>query len=98
MKVIQLKISLCCNTSCHSCCNPSCYNCCSKNHFKYLAEAIENENKYYYRVNGVEIETTQLEYNRVINNPLTYYFSTALRLELDIKKKKRHPYWIRELN
>lgn len=58
---------------------------------KYLALAIELDNRYYYKVKGWIIEITQTEYERVVNNPYLYYFSTALKLDKYIRriKKKR---------
>ena len=71
MKVVKLKIG---------------YVGSVKNNFKYIAEAIEDENRYYYRVDDVTIEITQSEYNYVIINPYLYYFSTALKLHYLIQK------------
>ncbi len=71
MKVIQLMISLVGS---------------DKNEFEYLAEVIEDENRYYYRVGDVMLEITQTEHNSLIVNPYLYYFSTALKLHYLIKK------------
>ena len=58
------------------------------NLFEYVAEAIKENGKYYYRVGDIRLEITQREFNRVIKNPRLYYFSTALRLHLLIQKTK----------
>ncbi len=76
MKVVELKISLA---------EGNLSRICGSNLFRYTAEAIEDENRYYYHVDGVMIEITQLEYNHVIINPHLYYFSTALKLHHLIK-------------
>jgi hypothetical protein len=54
----------------------------------YLAEAIEYQGRYYYRVDGVTVEVTHWEYERVITNPKLYYFSTALKLHHRIRRAK----------
>ena len=74
MKVIQLMISFIGS---------------SKDNFEYLAEVIEDENRYYYRVDDVTLDITQLEYSRIIINPYLYYFSTALKLHCLIQKRKK---------
>lgn len=56
------------------------------NLFRYTAQAIKDEGKYFYHIGNKKIEITQKEYNSVIRNPYLYYFSTALKLELEIKK------------
>lgn len=82
MKVIQVRI----------------HNWKARDHFNYLAEAIVDKGKYYYRVDNVTLEITQLEYSRVIGNPYLYYFSTALKMHFLIQHKKKNPDYIRELN
>lgn len=57
--------------------------------FRYTAEAIKNDGRYYYSVGGVTIEISELEFNRVVINPKLYYFSTALWLHLQIQGKKK---------
>jgi hypothetical protein len=37
--------------------------------FQYAADAIENNGRYYYRVNNTTVEITESEYDRVIGNP-----------------------------
>lgn len=54
----------------------------------YLAEAIEYDGQYFYRVDGITVEARQDEYERVISNPRLYYFSSALKLHHRIKKAK----------
>jgi hypothetical protein len=55
----------------------------------YVAQAIEEDSKYYYQVGEQIIEITNIEYNRVTKNPNLYYLSTALnlhyRMELENK-------------
>lgn len=53
---------------------------------KYISEAIEIQDTYYYRVDKIIIEITKKDYSRVIINPYLYYFSTALKLHLTIKR------------
>jgi hypothetical protein len=52
----------------------------------YWAEAIEDGDKFYYRVNGTTAEITEAEFGKVILNPRLYYFSTALKLHYRIKR------------
>jgi hypothetical protein len=56
---------------------------------RYVAQAIEEDSKYYYQVGEQIIEITNIEYDRVTKNPNLYYFSTALnlhyRMELENK-------------
>lgn len=59
-----------------------------KDENNYFAEAIEYQEKYFYRVDGVTVEATQYEYEQAINNPRLYYFSSALRLHHRIRKAK----------
>lgn len=59
---------------------------CGSNLFQYAAEAIEDENRYYYRIDNVTIEITEPEYNYVIRNSYLYYFSTALKLHCAIQR------------
>lgn len=54
----------------------------------YFAEAIEHQGRYYYRVEGVTVEASQWEYERVIANPKLYYFSSALKLQHRIRRAK----------
>lgn len=55
----------------------------------YLAEAIEYQSEYFYRVDGVTVQAQQYEYERVIANPRLYYFSSALKLHHRIRKAKK---------
>lgn len=57
---------------------------------KYLALAIEYEDRYYYKVKDWIVEITKSEYEKVIDNPYVYYFSTALKLDKYIKRIKRN--------
>lgn len=59
-----------------------------QNEKHYLAEAIECQGRYYYRVDGVTVEATLWEYECVITNPKLYYFSTALKLHHRIRRAK----------
>jgi len=59
------------------------------NDFQYFSEAIENNGRYYYRINNVTLEINEYEYNHVISNPYLYYFSTALKLHCSIENKKK---------
>ena len=54
----------------------------------YFAEAIEYQGEYFYRVDGITVQAEQYEYERVINNPRLYYFSSALKLHHRIRKAK----------
>ena len=59
-----------------------------KDENNYFAEAIEHDGQYFYRVDGVTVQTQQYEYERVIANPRLYYFSSALKLHHRIRKAK----------
>lgn len=48
--------------------------------FRYVAETIEDNGQFYYRVGDKKIKITENEYKRVVSNPYLYYFSTALKL------------------
>jgi hypothetical protein len=52
----------------------------------YWAQVIEDGDRYYYRAKGVTVEMTQGECCLVLGNPHLYYFSTALKLHLRIKR------------
>jgi len=54
----------------------------------YLAEAIEFQDRYFYRINGVTVEAEKYEYEQAINNPRLYYFSSALKLHHRVKKAR----------
>ena len=54
----------------------------------YLAEAIELEGQYFYRINGVTVQAEKYEYEQAIANPRLYYFSSALKLHFRVKKAK----------
>jgi hypothetical protein len=60
----------------------------AKDEHHYLAEAIECEQEYFYRVDGITVRATQFEYENVIKNPRLYYFSSALKLHHRIRKAK----------
>ena len=59
-----------------------------KDDHNYFAEAIEYQGEYFYRVDGITVQAEQYEYERVINNPRLYYFSSALKLHHRIRKAK----------
>ena len=59
-----------------------------KDENNYFSEAIEYQGQYFYRVDGVTVQTEQYEYERVIHNPRLYYFSSALKLHHRIRKAK----------
>ncbi len=54
--------------------------------FNYTGIAIEDVGRYYYWAMGVSIEITQYEYECLKTNPKIYYFSSALKMHLKIKK------------
>jgi len=60
----------------------------NKDEHHYFAEAIEYQEQYFYRVDGVTVQAEQYEYERVIHNPKLYYFSAALKLHHRIRKAK----------
>lgn len=64
---------------------------------KYFAKVTKEKNKYYYCIDNTTIEINNAEYERAIGNPFLYYFSTALRLQRLIKKKKKNPDWNRNI-
>lgn len=59
-----------------------------KDESNYLAEAIESQGRYFYRINGITVEAKKYEYAQVIKNPRLYYFSSALKLHHRIKKAR----------
>ena len=59
-----------------------------KDENNYFAEAIEFDDKCYYRVDGTTVEISRYEYANVIGNPRLYYFSSALKLHHRILKAK----------
>ena len=56
--------------------------------YHYWAEAIEEGDRFYDRVNGMTGEISEYEFSNVVSNPHLYYFSTALKLHLRIKRVK----------
>lgn len=68
------------------------------NDFRYFAEVVKNDGRYYYTIDNVSIEINRREYDGVIKNPKLYYFSHALRLHFLIEEKKKNPNFIREFN
>ena len=54
----------------------------------YFSEAIEADGKYFYQIDGTTVELELYEYERVIANPILYYFSTALKLHFRVLKAK----------
>ncbi len=52
----------------------------------YWAEAIEDEDRFYYRAKGITIKIEEYEFRRVVENPTLYYFSTALKLHWRIER------------
>lgn len=54
----------------------------------YVAQAIEHEGQYFYRINGVTVQALKHEYEQAITNPRLYYFSSALKLHLRVKKAR----------
>lgn len=54
----------------------------------YWAEAIEDGDQFYYRVDGTTVEITQDEFLKVVCNPSLYYFTSALKLHYRIKRTK----------
>jgi len=55
--------------------------------FKYRAEVIRHNKKFYYRAIGALIKITPYEAKMIIRNPKLYYFSTALKLHCLIENK-----------
>lgn len=54
----------------------------------YPAEAIRVGDQFSYRAKGITVPITAYEFQMVVANPFTYYFSTALKLHLRIKRAK----------
>jgi hypothetical protein len=54
----------------------------------YVAQAIEYEDRYFYRVNRVTVQALKHEYEQAIANPRLYYFSSALKLHFRVKRAK----------
>jgi len=57
-----------------------------QNKNNYVAQAIERDGQYFYRINGVTVQALQYEYDQAIANPRLYYFSSALKLHFRVKK------------
>lgn len=55
----------------------------------YWAEAIEDGDKFYYRVDGITIEIPEGQFCEVVINPSLYYFSTALKLHCRIQQASK---------
>lgn len=54
----------------------------------YWAEAVQDGDRHYYRVNGITVDITEDQYRKVVKNPYLYYFSTALELHKRIERAK----------
>ncbi len=54
----------------------------------YWAEAIEQDDGFYYRVGSTTIPISEREFRRVVDNPSLYYFSTALQLHVRIERAR----------
>jgi hypothetical protein len=52
----------------------------------YQALVVRTKDEMFYRANGVAVPITDHEAQRVVENPFTYYFSTALKLHIRIKR------------
>ena len=52
----------------------------------YWAENYEDADHHYYRARGVTLRITREQFHKVVNNPHLYYFSTALKLHLQIER------------
>jgi len=59
-----------------------------KDENNYLAEAIEYQEGYFYRINGVTVKASKYEYEQALKNPRLYYFSSALKLHHRVKKAR----------
>lgn len=70
------------------------------NDFRYFAEVIEYDDRYFYQVDNVAIEINKYEYGRMIasNWHILAYFHTVLKLHIAIQRKKEDCDFIRELN
>ena len=54
----------------------------------YQAVAIEYQERYFYRINGVTVKASKYEYEQALKNPRLYYFSSALKLHHRVKKAR----------
>lgn len=54
----------------------------------FWAEAIRINDSYFYREGETIVAALEYEYNNVIQNPNTYYFSSALKLHIRVKRKR----------
>lgn len=55
----------------------------------YQAAVIQDAGRYLYRAKGITVPITEDEAQQVVRNPFTYYFSTALKLELRIDRARK---------
>ena len=55
--------------------------------YRYKAQAINIGTRYFYRVYERETEISEIDYMRIIGNPSLHYFSTALRLHIQLELK-----------
>lgn len=56
--------------------------------YSYTAIAIADEGRWYYWAKGISVEIADWEYRNVKLNPKLYYFSTALKLHIQIQIQK----------
>jgi len=54
----------------------------------YRASVIQSQDQYFYQVGNTTIQITAYEYEKVIQNPRLYYFSSALKLHHRLAKAK----------
>ncbi len=54
----------------------------------YVAEAIRDDDHWYYRAKGITLPITEHEFRMVTANPFAYYFSTALKLHLRLQRAR----------
>ena len=55
--------------------------------YDYIGIAIEDQGNYYYWARGVSLKISKQEYQYIKSNPKLYYFSTALKLHIQIEQR-----------
>ena len=60
----------------------------------YYALAVEDGDRHYYWAKGASLRISKGEFERVCGNPRLYYFSTALKLHLKIRRALQ--FWIKQ--
>lgn len=55
----------------------------------YWADLIKDGERFFYRAHGTTVEISEFEYERVLANPNTYYFSQALKVHVRLMRGRQ---------